>query len=370
VAGPARAKGIDADLQALVDKLRKEGEVLRLTNSEREVAEGLIKAEQTLKRDLTATERGLVEQRLRENQSLQAQAAILDGIRKPIEEYRSTLKALNELQEQGAVSAQQYAAALGQTQLASGLQGVRAELPGTSGDAELERLQAQQDQRLEILRQSREAELINQQEYQELSLEATRQYNNQVLQIETDRFRMQLQHGQTIFTSLAQIAQTYAGEQSGIYQAMFKAAKAFAIADSMVKIVQGIAAAAANPWPANLAAMASTAAATAGLVQQIQATNMQGFQNGGSFKVGGAGGPDSQMVAFRATPNETVSVRTPGQDRRESAQPAAQAPQPISVVNVVDPGLLENYMNTPAGERMIVNTIEKNSGQLSQYFRG
>lgn len=39
-----------------------------------------------------------------------------------------------------------------------------------------------------------------------------------------------------------------------------------------------------------------------------------GFANGGQFKVGGAGGVDSQIVAFRASPDETVSVTKPGQD--------------------------------------------------------
>jgi hypothetical protein len=38
-----------------------------------------------------------------------------------------------------------------------------------------------------------------------------------------------------------------------------------------------------------------------------------GFASGGSFLVGGAGGTDSQVVAFRATPGERVSVTPPGQ---------------------------------------------------------
>lgn len=38
-----------------------------------------------------------------------------------------------------------------------------------------------------------------------------------------------------------------------------------------------------------------------------------GFQNGGQFQVGGVGGIDSQLVAFRASPNETVTVTKPGQ---------------------------------------------------------
>jgi hypothetical protein len=38
-----------------------------------------------------------------------------------------------------------------------------------------------------------------------------------------------------------------------------------------------------------------------------------GFQHGGSFTVGGSGGPDSKIVAFRATPGEQVTVAPPGQ---------------------------------------------------------
>lgn len=41
--------------------------------------------------------------------------------------------------------------------------------------------------------------------------------------------------------------------------------------------------------------------------------NLLGFKTGGSFRVGGAGGPDSKLVSFRATPGEIVDVRRPGQ---------------------------------------------------------
>ena len=41
--------------------------------------------------------------------------------------------------------------------------------------------------------------------------------------------------------------------------------------------------------------------------------NLIGFADGGSFNVGGAGGVDSQMVAFKASPNERVHITKPGQ---------------------------------------------------------
>jgi phage-related protein len=45
-----------------------------------------------------------------------------------------------------------------------------------------------------------------------------------------------------------------------------------------------------------------------------------GFQHGGSFTVGGTGGTDSQLVAFRATPGEMVDVRKGGQGRHGGVQ--------------------------------------------------
>ncbi|MDY0626572.1 tape measure protein [Pasteurella multocida] len=65
-----------------------------------------------------------------------------------------------------------------------------------------------------------------------------------------------------------------AGKQSGIYKAMFAASKAFAIAESIVKIQQGIANASALPWPQNLSAIASVISATSSIVSTISGTTM------------------------------------------------------------------------------------------------
>lgn len=42
--------------------------------------------------------------------------------------------------------------------------------------------------------------------------------------------------------------------------------------------------------------------------------SLLGFATGGSFTVGGSGGTDSQLVAFKATPGELVSIATPAQN--------------------------------------------------------
>ena len=45
----------------------------------------------------------------------------------------------------------------------------------------------------------------------------------------------------------------------------------------------------------------------------LNSGNIPGHATGGSWKVGGSGGTDSQLVQFRASPNETVTVTTPEQ---------------------------------------------------------
>ena len=61
-----------------------------------------------------------------------------------------------------------------------------------------------------------------------------------------------------------------------------------------------------------------------GLVSGIG--GLLGFQNGGSFNVGGSGGTDSQVVAFRASPNERVSIQTPEQQAASGGGVVINAP--------------------------------------------
>ncbi|MGU5776107.1 phage tail length tape measure family protein [Klebsiella pneumoniae] len=93
---------------------------------------------------------------------------------------------------------------------------------------------------------------------------------------------------QSLFDSTAEIMRTGFGEQSAIYKVAFAASKAFAIADSMVKIQQAIASGAVSaPYPANIIAMASIAAQTASIVSNIQAVSGVGFASSGYTGPGG-----------------------------------------------------------------------------------
>lgn len=364
-------KKLKVTFEQLYAALVREGEALKLSNAEREIAMGLNRLEEQLKRKLTESEYKRADAQLRLNQQLQIQADLFDQIRGPIQEYKDTVYALNQLLEKGRITQEEYNTALSQTSLADQLKGVRTDL---SRDPEAGQLQALQDQLLErqmILRQAREAELLSEQEFHALSIEATRRYNEEIAAIEQQRFSLQMQIASSVFGSMAELAKNYAGEQSGVYKRLFALSKAFAIADATIQIANAIAKAAnSGPFPYNLGAMAGVAAATSNLVTAISGVELA-FQNGGSFKVGGSGGTDSQLVQFRASPNETVTVRTPGQEKQQQNQaPAKEQPMIIQPINVFDPSIVGDFLTSPRGERTFVNLIQSNSGVIKTILEG
>lgn len=146
---------------------------------------------------------------------------------------------------------------------------------------EQEQAQLALQEKLTTLKTAYEQQLITEQAYYEASAALNQKYNDDIATQEAAARSERLQTASSLFDGLAGIAGTFAGEQSGLYKTLFAASKAFAIADAVIKIQQGIANAAALPFPANLAAMGSVAAATGSIVSTISGTNMQGFQSGG-----------------------------------------------------------------------------------------
>ncbi|MCF6753185.1 phage tail tape measure protein [Pseudomonas stutzeri] len=137
-----------------------------------------------------------------------------------------------------------------------------------------EKLQEWYDTQLEMLEQFRQERSDLSAVWDEEERSLKQQHEDELSRIEQARQMAQLASAESIFGDLAGMAATFAGEQSGLYKTMFAVQKAAAIAQSMVAIQTGIAMAAANPWPANLAAMASVAAATASIVGNIGAIGM------------------------------------------------------------------------------------------------
>jgi tape measure domain-containing protein len=308
----------DAGFTKITQNLERQNDLLRVNVREREILAGVFATEKSLKRELTASEEAYVTQLLKERQALEGLPEVIESLR-------------------------------------------------TYEENELAYLQTSLNERQTVIQSAIDARVISEQQGYDLMTEAARKYNEEVKDIEVSRYSSQLRAGESTFASLADIAKTYAGEQSKTYSRLFKISKAFAIADSTLQIANGISKAANNPWPTNLAAMASVAASTAGLVSQIQGTQYAGeFENGGQFTVGGSGGTDSQMVSFRATPGEQVRVSTPQQEFT-SGQRSGESGQMRATFNFGffnAPEDAKTFLASQDGKAFMIDYMDTNKNEI------
>lgn len=98
-----------------------------------------------------------------------------------------------------------------------------------------------------------------------------------------------------------------------------------------------------KPWLDSMMSGGSSTGGAGGIFSSIG--KLFGFANGGTFDVGGAGGVDSQVVAFRATPGERVIVQTPDQQAGEGVTIS----MPISIdARGADSGAVERIQSAIA----------------------
>lgn len=171
-----------------------------------------------------------------------------------------------------------------------------------SDEAAIDAVRLAEQERINIVMEAHEMRIINEQETADRILAINQQAAQDIQELEAARNSMILMGASDTFASLADAAAGFAGEQSGIYKAMFIASKAFAIADSIMKIQQGVANAMALPFPANLAAAGVVAANAASIVSNIQAVQFK--KDGG--EIFGEGGPRDDKVPIMASNKEFI----------------------------------------------------------------
>ncbi|MBV2177322.1 phage tail tape measure protein [Klebsiella aerogenes] len=140
-------------------------------------------------------------------------------------------------------------------------------------DAQKEQEKWYQNQ-LDLLEKNRQERADLNEEWDARELELKKKHQDEMNNLDAARNQLMLSSVVDGLGSMVDFTRTAFGEQSGIYKAAFAVQKSAAIAQSIIAIQQGIAMASANPFPYNIAAMASVAAATAGIVSNIAAVGM------------------------------------------------------------------------------------------------
>lgn len=312
--------------EAYVDPLKKLEVQLKATGLQRDIDAKVQEEQARLGRDLTDVEKQQIANSITRGDQLKREIGILDDVHKPLEEYKAQLAALNDLLAKGAINQTNYNARVGD--LSKSARGLLDSSTGTQKQAtnvdgfkfksfaDIGAANDEQDRynkELDELQSNREQLLKMGVDYDALEEAAHQKHIDNLQKIDSARKDQQLGAAQDIADSLLSITADTIGKNNALYKALFITEKAIAIARAIVAIQTGIAEAAANPFPYNLAAIASVVAATASIVSNISAVTLN-LAGGGLIK--GPGGPRDDLVPVNASNGEYMvnasAVARPG----------------------------------------------------------
>ena len=208
---------------------------------------------------------------------------------------------------------------------------------------------------LSQLDQLKQQEIINEQQYSQIRLQIQQQEND-----------LKLANASNYFGALS-------GLSTNSNRTLARIGKAAAISQATINMYQAASKAYAEGGIMGAVTSAQVMTQVVGLINQISSQNPR-FMTGGSFTVGGSGGTDSQMVSFRASPGERVTVATPAQVRKGTAavegsgngSDTVAATITPKIINVLDPGIVGDYLKTDEGEQIVMNIIQRNKSQLAE----
>lgn len=299
-----------------VRDLTLENEVLRenitLTKENQKVAE----IQRALKRALTEDEKLLIGELVKENEALKKMQSIYQDIKGPAYDYEVSLKALNELLRQGRINQDEFTRAV--------------------RDARIAFLETQTD-----MGSGAERGFLK-------ILQSTSDYASQMENIVTSAF-------DGMADALADFVVDGEADFASLMRSIEKQIVKLLISQAFSSLFGSFGAGGTGGG-----FLASLGKALFG--------GLPGYATGGSFTVGGgAGGTDSQLVAFRATPGERVSVSTPGQDRAASTVSGTSVSVPVNVNVYTQPGETANVKQTQEsdGSTRIDVMIEKIEDSIS-----
>lgn len=347
-------------------ELDRESNLLGINSQEREIQTKLFEAEQQLRSKgllLTQAESTALENRLRllqeERQLSEAKDKVREAVEGPRRDFQTQTTAVSQLRNSGNISG---------GEANKFIVDQNAELLKGTLEAQNAMVAAWRET-YDKIGALREASLIGEGTANQLRAAADKKLaedQGEASRLKADAEEKELEKRLSsvgdFFNNLSSLSRIKNREIALIGRA---AAVATATIDGYVAIQKAYAAA---PPPFNIPFAVAAGVATAANIANILATPLPGYAFGGDFTVGGTGGTDSQTVAFRATPGETVRVQTPSQAREEGRQGdgagSSTSGRGLRIINVLDPGLLGNYLSSSEGEQVIINTLRRNGDSV------
>lgn len=214
--------------------------------------------------------------------------------------------------------------------------------------AEADRYAEQQQRLTEAL----ELQLVTKEEYQQLELEMYQAHSDRLYQIDKARTEMQLQAWAQGFGQMSQSLSAFATQFADENNAMFKVAKAAAVAQAVINTYQAatgaMAAMSAIPIVGPALGIAAAAAAVAGGMAQVAAIRSQSapgrlyggpVQAGGAYRINENGAPEVYQAANGRQymlPNSRGEVISNADATGQGGGYGQQAAAPITVNQTVN----------------------------------
>ncbi|WLJ71047.1 tail length tape-measure protein [Sphingomonas phage Kimi] len=186
-------------------------------------------------------------------------------------------------------------------------------------------------------------------------------YNRARYELDRRFMEMRVAGAQSMFSDLATLSSSGNKKLAAIGKA---AAVAQATIDGYLAVQKALA---AFPPPWNIAAAAAVAIKTGAQVAGIMSTNVGSFATGGQFMVEGRSGVDANNINMNVTRGERVTVETPAQQRANDNSANGSGEPPVvnlKSINVLDPRMMLDALETAEGDQVFVNRIEANAAQV------
>lgn len=307
------------DFASKIAEMKQEIELLQLGTRERERANAILQIEKELKRNLTDTERALADQTLRSLEAAKTQADVLESIVGPRREAAENQAALNELFRQGRIDIQDYTAAIREMQIAAD------EASGTLFGS---------------FRASISSAIMS------------------ASDLGTALGDWVVGAADKAADAIVEFAKTGEFNVRKFFNDLFAQLLKLAAKQILLRLLGSILGVplGGGGGPLGFSGGGSI---------------LPAFSSGGSISPTGPGSTDSQIVMFNKRPDERVDILTPGQQKsqRDALNSNNQSPTIVKsepkIVNVLDPSIVGDYLTTPEGEGVLVNTIRR-SGVLER----
>lgn len=177
-----------------------------------------------------------------------------------------------------------------------------------AGENELEALRLQRDMKLELLNESHQLETESDEEWRARQLELQKNYYEADKELDEKRFEMKKANAEAIAGLMGTLSDAF-GELGESNKAFAKLSKVLALGEIAVNtgvaLAAGIKQAQSVPFPANIAAVATTVATIlANIATAIKTVNSAKFAEGGL--VTGAGTGTSDSITARVSNGESI----------------------------------------------------------------